>query len=143
MCSARLNRLTARAASPRGDEVTAKNLDDDLSRKALPFWALWGAPIAIILSLNFIRPSIELATGVLAAGFAWMGVGCAINARRCHRRHCYYASPVFLIGSALVLLVGFGFVDLGSDGLMYVTWGTAVLALLSFLPEKLFGKYKN
>jgi hypothetical protein len=142
-CGARLSRLTVLAVGPKGDEMSTGDLYDDISRKAFPFWALWGAPIAIILSLNFISPPSEWATGDLAAGFAWMGVGCAINARRCHRRHCYYASPVFLIGSALVLLVGFGFVELGSDGLMYVTWGTGFLALLSFLPEKLFGKYRS
>jgi len=121
MCSAPLSRLTVRAVGPKGDEMNTGDPNDDLSRKPFPFWALWGAPIAIILSLNFIRPSIEWATLVLAGGFAWMAAGCAVNARRCHRRHCYSASPVFLIGAVLVLLVGFGFVDLGSGGLMYVT----------------------
>jgi len=123
--------------------MSTKNLSDDLSSKALPFWVLWGGPIVIMLSLNFIRPPIEWTTGVLAAGFVWMGVGCAINARRCHRRHCYYASPILLIGAVLVLLVGFGFINLGSGGLMYVTWGTFVLVLLTFLPEKLYGKYTS
>lgn len=121
--------------------MNTKKPSDDLSSKALPFWVLWGGPIVIILSLNFLRPPVEWAIGVLAAGFAWMGVGCAINARRCHRRHCYYASPILLIGAVLVLLVGFDFINLGSDGLIYVTWGTFVLVLLTFLPEKLFGKY--
>lgn len=122
--------------------MNPEHLDDDLSNKALPFWVLWGGPIVIMLSLNFMRLPIEWTTGVLAAGFAWMAVGCAVNARRCHRRHCYYASPILLVGAVLVLLVGFGFVNLGSDGLMYVTWGTFALVLLTFLPEKLFGKYK-
>lgn len=121
--------------------MSTKYPADDLSSNALPFWLLWGGPIVIMLSLNFIRPPVEWTTSVLAAGFAWMGVGCAINARRCRRRHCYYASPILLIGAIFVLLVGFGFLDLGSDGLMYVTWGTFFLVLLTFLPEKLFGKY--
>ena len=121
--------------------MSEKNLSDDLSSKALPFWILWGGPIVIMLSLNFIRLPIEWTTGILAAGFAWMGAGCAVNARRCHRRHCYYASPILLVAAVLVLLVGFGFVDIGSDGLMYVTWGTFVLVLLTFIPEKVFGKF--
>ncbi len=72
-----------------------------------------------------------------------MGAGCAINARRCHRRHCYFASPILLIGALLVVLVGFAYIDLGPDGLTYVTWGTFALVLLTFLPEKLFGKYTD
>ena len=117
--------------------------ENDLATKALPFWALWGAPIAIMLSLNFLRPPVEWATIVLSACLAWMGVGCAINARKCHRRHCYYSSPVLLVGAGLTLLVGIGVVDFGPDGLMYVTWGTFALVFLTFLPEKLFGKYRS
>jgi hypothetical protein len=116
---------------------------NDLVEKLIPFWVLWGGPIAIMLSLNLIRPPIEWTTGILAAGFAWMGVGCAINARRCHRRHCYYASPILLIGAILTLLVGFDYVDLGSGGLMYITWGTFALVMLTFLSEKMFGKYMD
>jgi hypothetical protein len=141
MCGARLNKQAIRAASLEREKMSTKAPNDDLSRKIFPFWVLWGGPIAIMFSLNLISLPIDWTTGVLAAGFAWMGVGCAVNARRCHRRHCYYASPILLIGAVLVLLVGFGFINLGSDGLMYVTWGTFLLVLLTFLPEKLFGKY--
>ena len=116
--------------------------NNDFVTKPLPFWLLWGAPIAIMLLLNFIRPPAEWAIGVLSVCFAWMGIGCAINARRCHRRHCYYSSPILLAGAALSLLVGFGFVDLGPNGLMYVTWGVFAL-VLTFFPEKLFGKYRG
>jgi len=117
--------------------------ENDLATRAISFWALWGAPIAIIFSLNFLRPAIEWTTIILSACLAWMGVGCAINARKCHRRHCYYASPVLLIGAGMTSLVGFGVVSFGPYGLMYVTWGTFALVLLTFLPEKLLGKYKN
>ena len=117
--------------------------NNDLVAKPLSFWLLWGAPIAIMLSLNAIRPPADWATGILSVCFAWMGIGCAINARRCHRRHCYYSSPILLAGAALTLLVGFGFVDLGPYGLMYVTWGTFALVVSTFLPEKLSGKYRD
>ena len=116
---------------------------DDLATKTLPFWALWGGPIGIMLSMNFLRLPLVWTTIILAACLAWMGVGCAINARRCHRRHCYYSSPILLAGAAATLLVGFNIVNLGPYGLMYVTWGTFALVLLTFLPEKLFGKYVN
>jgi len=123
--------------------VDKANADNDLATKALPFWGLWGAPIAIMLSLNVLRLPVGWATIILSACLAWMGIGCAVNARRCHRRHCYYASPVLLIGAGLTLLVGFDIVDLGPYGMMYVTWGTFALVLLTFLPEKLLGKYRN
>ena len=117
--------------------------NNDLAAKPLPFWLLWGAPIALMLSLNIIRLPAEWSIGLISVCFAWMGMGCAINARRCHRRHCYYSSPILLAGSILSLLVGFGLIDLGSYGLMYVTWGVFALVLLTFLPEKLFGKYRD
>lgn len=117
--------------------------NNDLATRPLPFWMLWGAPMATMLSLNFLRLPLVWTTLILAACLAWMGTGCAINARKCHRRHCYYASPVLLLGAVLTLLVGFGVLDLGSYGLMYVTWGTFALVLLTFLPEKLLGKYRN
>jgi hypothetical protein len=117
--------------------------NNDLAARVLPFWLLWGAPIAIMMSLNLIRPPAEWATGILSVCFAWMGIGCAINARRCHRRHCYYSSPILLAGAALTLLVGLGFLDFGPYGLMYVTWGIFGLVMMTFLPEKLFGKYRG
>ncbi len=115
----------------------------DLSAKPLPFSILWGGPIVLMLSMNFMNLPIEWTTAVLVACLAWMGLGCAINARRCHRRHCYYASPVLLAGAFLTLLVGLGIVDLGGDGLIYVTWGTFALVALTFLPEKIYGKYRE
>ncbi len=94
------------------------------------------------MSLNFIGPPIRWATAIIAACFVWMGLGCAMNARRCHRRHCYYASPVLLFGALLTMLVGFGVIYIGTDGLVYVTWGTYGAVLLTFLPEKIYGKYR-
>lgn len=117
--------------------------DNDLATKPLPFWFLWGGPIVVMLSMNFVRAPIEWAAVILSICFVWMGSGCAINAWRCHRRHCYYASPVLLAGAVLTVLVGFGIVDLGSDGLIYATWGTFIFVALTFMPEKLHGKYRS
>lgn len=115
--------------------------DNDLATEALPFWVLWGTPIGVMLSLNFLRLPLAWTSVILSVCFAWMAIGCAVNALKCRRRHCYYASPVLLIGAGLTLLVGFQVVDLGPYGLMYVTWGIFALVLLTFLPEKLLGKY--
>jgi hypothetical protein len=115
----------------------------DLADKPIPFFLLWGGPILVLVSLNFFRLPLAWVTGIMSASFAWMGIGCAINARRCHRRHCYYASPVLLVGAVLTVLVGFTIIDLGAYGLMYVSWGTFAAVLLTFLPEKVSGKYKS
>lgn len=116
---------------------------EDLAAKSIPFFLLWGGPLLVLLSLNFFRLPLGWVTVIMSASFAWMGAGCAINARRCHRRHCYYASPVLLVGAVLTVLVGFTIVDLGAYGLMYVSWGTFAAVLLTFLPEKISGKYKS
>jgi len=115
----------------------------DLADKPIPFFLLWGGPIFVLLSLNFFRLPLAWLTVIMSASFAWMGTGCAINASRCHRRHCYYASPVLLVGAVLTVLVGFTIIDLGAYGLMYVSWGTFASVLLTFLPEKFSGKYKS
>lgn len=117
--------------------------DRDLSQRPLSFWIGWGLPIVIFLSMNFVRDIIPFNSIILimAGAFAWMGVGCLINAQRCRRRHCYLAGPVFLIGSLAVLLTGFEFVNLGPDGLIYVTWGTFLIVGLTFIPEWIWGTY--
>ena len=96
--------------------------ENDFVSSPLPFWLLWGGPILVLLWLNVMRLPLTRTAVVFAVCFVWMGVGCAINARRCRRRHCYYSSPVLLVGALLTLLVGFGYLDFGRDGFMYVTW---------------------
>jgi hypothetical protein len=120
-----------------------KDQVNDLASRAIPFALLWGVPIGIMLALNFFQPGARIATGVIVGCFTWMGLGCAINARRCRRRHCYLASPVLLAGAIMSGLVGFGLIDFGPDGLIYVVWVTFALVVLTFLPEKLYGKYRT
>lgn len=131
------------AAEQGSSSMDNRESNNDFVASPLPFWLLWGGPIVVLLSLNVFRLPLTWTAGIFAACFAWMGVGCAINARRCRRRHCYYSSPVLLVGALLTLLVGLGYLDFGQDGFMYVTWGTFAGVLLTFLPERLFGKYKS
>lgn len=42
-----------------------------------------------------------------------------------------------------MLLVGFKAIDLGSEGLIMVVYGTLILALMTYLTEPIFGKYIN
>ena len=117
----------------------------DLSQRPISFMLGWGLPILILLSMNFARGIIpyEGIIFILSGTLAWMGIGCLINAQRCKRRHCYLASPVLLAGALGVLLVGFEIVDIGPDGLNYVVWGSGLLVGLTFIPEWIWGRYRD
>jgi hypothetical protein len=70
-----------------------------------------------------------------------MGIGCGLNARRCHRLHCYLSAPILLLGAIAAGLIGFDVVMLGPHALNNAISLTLVLALLSFVPEMIWGKY--
>lgn len=101
----------------------------------------WGLPLAAGWTADVLRPPAPVEAAVWAAALAWMGTGCALNARRCHRLHCYIAAPILLLGAAGVLLVALGIAPLGAGTASYLINGTLLLALLSFLIEPIWGKY--
>lgn len=103
----------------------------------------WGLPIVMILAPNLVALPLSATIVLIAGGFAWMGIACLANARHCGRRHCFWSGPLFLIGAALVVLVGSGILDLGRDGLVLVVWGTAALVPVTFVPEWLKGRYRT
>jgi hypothetical protein len=103
------------------------------------FW--WGLPLALGWTADILKPPSPVAALVWSAALAWMGLGCALNARRCRRLHCYIASPILFAGAAGVALVGLGLTPLGPETLGYLINGTLGLALLSFAAEFVFGKY--
>ncbi len=78
---------------------------------------------------------------IISGALFWMGLACLLNAKRCRRRHCYYSGPIFILGGIAVLLVGFGIVSIGRDGLIIVVGVTLGMALLTYLSEAFFGKY--
>ncbi len=116
---------------------------NDLVAKPTSFLLAWGIPLLILFSMNFAQGiiPIEAIILIMVGLLAWMGLGCILNARRCHRRHCYYSGPIFLIGAAGVLLVGFKVISIGPDGLFYIVNGTVVLVALTFVSELIWGKY--
>ena len=67
--------------------------------------------------------------------FVWMGTGCILNARRCHRLHCYISGPAFLLGAAVLGLLAVGLVVLEAHALNNIVGITLLAALLSFIPE--------
>ncbi len=120
-----------------------ENQQHDLAGKPVSFILAWAIPGLILFSMNFARGVIPFGAIVviMAGALLWMGVGCVLNGRRCHRRHCIYSGPILIAGAAAVLLVGFEVIPLGPDGLINVVWGTFALVALTFIPELIWGKY--
>lgn len=67
-----------------------------------------------------------------------MGAGCAVNAVRCGRLHCYVTGPLFLLAAIWSLLSAVSLVSLYPNILMPVV---LVIALLANLAEIPFGRY--
>ena len=117
-----------------------RNQPDNLTRSdwvtrpgAGIFW--WCLPLCIGFAANsFALPARSLAL-IWVALFVWMGTGCVLNARRCHRLHCYISGPVFLLGAVALGLLAAGLLPLGSHSLNSIVGVTLLVALLSFVPE--------
>ncbi len=95
----------------------------------------WCFPLAV----GFVADSLPLppraAAPVWIVSFIWMGTGCLLNARRCHRLHCYISGPAFLLGAAALGLFAAGVPVLGSNSLNNIVGVTLCVVLLSFAPE--------
>jgi hypothetical protein len=121
-------------------ESQMSNQPDDLTRNdwvtrpgAGVFW--WCLPLCIGCASNsFALPARDLAL-IWMVSFVWMGTGCVLNARRCHRLHCYISGPVFLLGAAALGLFAAGLLAFGPHSLNNIVGVTLLAALLSFVPE--------
>lgn len=124
--------------------TTQRNHAADWTRQPIGVLIGWVLPIALGLSSNVLSASFE-AQGVpafiWAAAFVWMGLACLLNARRCHRLHCYFSGPILLGGALLTILLGLRVISFGPHGLNNLVSGTFVLALLTYLPELIRGRY--
>ena len=106
------------AVSATGGETR----NDWVKRPGMGFvW--WCLPLVIGFASNFFSMAARATALVWMASFIWMGTGCTLNARRCHRLHCYISGPAFFLGAAALALFAAG------------------IALLSFLPEMIWRKY--
>ncbi len=122
----------------RSDPRSADFLRNPLS--AL-FW--WGLPLAVGLTAEFLPLAASGKILLWAIALAWMGVGCARNAWRCHRLHCILATPVLFLGGAATALVALGWTSFGPQAASYVINGSLGLALLAFLAEPIWGQYRT
>ena len=113
----------------------------DWARQPVTIIGWWGLPIAVGVSAGLLHLPFRASAGVCAASFAWMATGCLLNARRCHRVHCYISGPVLLLGAVMAGLVAAGLVDLGPRNFSNAVSATLVLALFSFVPEMVWKRY--
>jgi hypothetical protein len=109
------------------------------TRTSAFFW--WCVPIAIGFAAAFLSSNSTLVAGVWCVCLAWMGAGCLLKAVRCRRLHCYLAGPTFMIGAVAELLVATGWSAPGPHAATNIAGGVLVLALLSFVPEMVWGRY--
>jgi hypothetical protein len=112
----------------------------DLFRSPVGAFLAWCLPLGIGLATRLLGVPSRIGAGIWAVLFVWMGVACFVNARRCHRLHCYISGPVFLLGAVATGLLAFG-VPLGPHALNNTVSIALVLALLSFVPEVIWRRY--
>ena len=95
----------------------------------------WCLPLCAGFAANFLALPARGTAIIWVILFIWMGTGCMLNARRCHRLHCYISGPTFLLGAVVLGLLAAGLLDLGPHALNNIVGVTLVVALLSFVPE--------
>ena len=117
-------------SSPRGDWFA----------QPIAAFLLWCVPLAIGFSASLLLPPRTAALAWMVA-FVWMGAGCTLNAYRCHRLHCYISAPVFFIGAVTQGLLAANVLSLGPQAANNIVGATLLLVLLSFVPERIWGKY--
>jgi hypothetical protein len=100
----------------------------------------WCLPLGIGVAASWLSSTRATAV-VWMTSFIWMGAGCILNARRCHRLHCYISGPAFFLGAAALALFAAGIALLGSHSLNNIVGITLTAALLSFVPEMIWRKY--
>jgi hypothetical protein len=119
------------------------NTGRDWVSQPVSFVLWWCVPVAIGLSTHALAIPLVYAALVWSVAFVWMGIGCVLNARRCHRLHCYISGPVFLLGAAITGLIALGAIEPGMRGLSNITNIALLLALSSFAVEAIWGRYRR
>lgn len=104
------------------------------------FALLWGLPALAMVMAGYLEPVGR--TVVWTASLVWMGIACLANARRCHRTHCRFTGPFFILMALAVLAYAGGFLPLGSNG--WSILGIATLAgtlSIWWASERVWGKH--
>ena len=115
--------------------LDSKNpLDLTASRAA---WFFWYGPVAVILAGSFWAAGRNW---LWAGAFCVMGIGCLINARHCHRLHCYFTGPLFLAAAGYAIAAQFELVPLRADIFLLIVLG---LSCAFQCAERPFGRYRG
>jgi len=122
------------------DTAMDRRIQNDMARKPVSALLWWCLPIAIGIASGSLGLSLRETAAVWAVAFTWMAAGCFLNALRCHRLHCYFSGPVFLIGAVVAAALASG-AALPANSLNYDIAATFVLVLLTFTPETFWRKY--
>ena len=101
----------------------------------------WCIPLGVGAAVNHFSSSQRATALVWMASFIWMGTGCILNARRCHRLHCYISGPAFFLGATALALLAAGIALWGAHSLNNIVGITLAVVLLSFAPEMIWRKY--
>ena len=122
------------------DTAMDRRIQNDMARKPVSAFLWWGMPIVVAMAADLLRPTLREIAAVWAVAFTWMAAGCFLNALRCHRLHCYFSGPIFLIGAVVAAALASG-AALPANSLNYDIAATFVLVLLTFTPETFWRKY--
>jgi hypothetical protein len=95
----------------------------------------WCLPLGFGFAANFFGLPVRVTAIMWMILFVWMGTGCILNARRCHRLHCYISGPTFLLGAVVLGLLAAGLLGFAPHNLNNIVGVTLLAALLSFVPE--------
>ncbi len=125
------------------------NLMDNPNRETRTDWAQqpvsallwWCLPLAVGFAAGLFALPLGATALVWTIAFAWMATGCVLNARRCHRLHCYISGPVFVLGAVATGFYGLGALAQYPHALNNIVGFTLAAALLSFVPELIWRKY--
>jgi hypothetical protein len=127
-------RANIRARRTVSDHPDSQARNDWVTRpEAGFFW--WCLPLGVGFAANFLELSERASELIWAILFVWMGTGCILNARRCHRLHCYISGPAFFVGAAALGLCAAGMLTFGPHSTNNIIGVTLAVALLSFVPE--------
>ncbi len=124
------------------NEINSFSNSDLLLNKKVHF-LLWRLPVLLLLIGCFTEPVLR--TILWTISFSVLGISCLNNAFKCGRIHCYFTGPFYLLVALANLILGILGIRFSSltIGWSIIVYSIIILgALLRYVPEMIWGKYK-